>query len=465
VAVSLTGSDALIHGLARLEFANECLADAAKSLDAAADHGLFTDNLFYHQSQSAIRLRKVQKNDRAGLPPELPADPKEQVTVFQQVNDGIPDKYRSHPTDNMRERNAKRIYVRSVIDERSPWILFGNSRGLKTVVTSQFYFNSLNRHERYDPRSAATVQEFIDAEHAETTYDPKYQSWYDDRFINAGELQLLPPRPWLQEQLTTWFADWPPRDLEERVKKYRERQGEYGLLQGLESGELQLTGNTFTFRGDEYSKRDVKRLLDDVDRELESEIESFRKLDREAFLAHWSLTRVMHTGDGANKVESELLERYRFHEALQGLLRGMLGEQGRLRAICGFLTNNRQLNEADFGAIRDGLQEVHKSLRNNLKDASEWRTPALINVPAGSSLYDLILDRGDRSMERLEGDSISGEWIGKLATRLEGVLGRLKRLHFKSLGSLLVLQEKLASQFAAAQVAKQEPAPVASNTN
>src|SRR5215211_2466134 len=35
VAVSLTGSDALIHGLARLAFANECLADAARSLDAA----------------------------------------------------------------------------------------------------------------------------------------------------------------------------------------------------------------------------------------------------------------------------------------------------------------------------------------------------------------------------------------------------------------------------------------------
>jgi Zn-dependent protease with chaperone function len=70
VAVSVTGSDALIHGLARLEFANECLADAAHSLNAAADHGLFTDDLLYHQTQAAGRLRKLRKDECAGLPPE-----------------------------------------------------------------------------------------------------------------------------------------------------------------------------------------------------------------------------------------------------------------------------------------------------------------------------------------------------------------------------------------------------------
>src|SRR5262245_3101628 len=58
VAVSVTGSDAPIHVLTRTRFATECLADAAQSLDAAAVHGLFTDDLFYHQSRAAERLRK-----------------------------------------------------------------------------------------------------------------------------------------------------------------------------------------------------------------------------------------------------------------------------------------------------------------------------------------------------------------------------------------------------------------------
>ncbi len=69
VAVSVTGSDALIHGLARLGFASECLGDAAQALNAAADHGLFTDDLFYHQTQAAARLRRLRRTNGPACPP------------------------------------------------------------------------------------------------------------------------------------------------------------------------------------------------------------------------------------------------------------------------------------------------------------------------------------------------------------------------------------------------------------
>lgn len=70
-AVRLTGSDALIHGLARMKFATECMAEAIQSLDAAADHGFLSDDLFYHQTAAACRLRRRAKDERLGLPPEL----------------------------------------------------------------------------------------------------------------------------------------------------------------------------------------------------------------------------------------------------------------------------------------------------------------------------------------------------------------------------------------------------------
>jgi len=139
VAVSVTGSDALIHGLSRMEFASECLADAAKSLDAGADHDLFTDDLFYHQEQAARRLRQLRKNERIGLPPDLPDDPTQKLQVFEPADNGVPERYRSHPADYMRERNAKRIYVRSPQDDRSPWLLLRNLPELKGEITERFY--------------------------------------------------------------------------------------------------------------------------------------------------------------------------------------------------------------------------------------------------------------------------------------------------------------------------------------
>lgn len=117
------------------------------------------------------------------------------------------------------------------------------------------------------------------------------------------------------------------------------------------------------------------------------------------------------------------------------------------------MSNQQQLNEADFSAVRDGLGEIHRALIDNLKDAKRFTTPALINVPAGSSLFDIVVDRGDRHLERLEGNRISGEWIGKLIARLDGVLNRVKRLHYKSLGSMLALQEKLSVEWSASATA------------
>lgn len=447
VAVSVSGSDALIHGLSRLTFANECLSDAAQSLDAAADHELFSDDLFFHQTQAAGRLRQLQKDQRAGLPPELPENPTEKVQVFQPRDDGIPERYRSHPTDYMREQNAKRIYIRSPHDERSPWLLFGNAAELKIEATERFYRHLLGRREDYNPQPAAEVQKFIDAEHAERTYDPKYHGLFDDRFINPGDLEDLPQQPWTPEECAAWLSNWPPADLEQQIQSYRERQGEYNLLRGLQSGELTLKGKTFTLRDQQHTIQDVDKLFARVDKELDADLEAFHRLDRQLCLAHWSLARHLDAGNGGgNGAETELLERYRFHMALQGFLQGMLGEQARLQAVLQMISNNSQLSQNAFQQVRNTLREIHESLTTNLESAELLTTPSLTNVSANTSLYSLIVDRGDTSLPPLRGDSISGEWLGKLMTRLEGVLGRLRRVHFKSLGSLLAYQENLVGK-------------------
>jgi Zn-dependent protease with chaperone function len=463
VAVSVSGSDAVVHSLARLPFANECLADAARSLDAAADHGLFSDDLLYHQTRAAGRLRRLRKDDRAGLPPDLPDDPGQRVQVFQPVDDGIPDRDRSHPTDHMRERNAKRIYIRSPRDDRSPWLLFGDVAGLKRRATERFYQHVLNRREDYAPRPAAEVQAFIDAEHAELTYDPRYHGLYDDRFINPGEVKDLPAEPWPREELAAWLADWPPVGLEKQVQAHRERQGEANLLRGLKTGELTLKGKTFKFRERECTIKDVERLFAEVDKELGGDLEAFAQLDRKCLLAHWSMARRLDRagGDGMPR-EAELLERYRFHLAVQGLLSGLMGEHARLRAVVDVIRKNPQLEARDFQQVCAMLRGIHQSLTVNLDDAKGFTAPPLTNVPAGWSLYSLIVDRGDTDLPPLDGGMISGEWIGKLCTRLDGVLVRVKRAHFKSLGGLLAGQERLVADWQSSPALRGERAPAES---
>jgi hypothetical protein len=141
----------------------------------------------------------------------------------------------------------------------------------------------------------------------------------------------------------------------------------------------------------------------------------------------------------------------------QTMLLDMIGRRNQLQSLMEFISKNRQLQEGDFRAVRRQLEEIHQTLNVKLKDAAGLLSPALTNVPAGSSLYSLIMDRGDTVLPALQSDSISGQWLGMLAARLEGVLRRIRRVHFKSLGSLLVCQERLTGEWV---LARAQPPPL-----
>jgi len=449
VAVSVTGSDAIVHALSRLDFASESLADAARGLDAAADQGLFTDNLFYHQTSAADRLRRVRATERLGLPPLLPADPKSQVQVFQPEEDGIPDRYRTHPTNLMREKNAKRFYVRSPQDERPAWIVFANAAELKREVTAGFYRHGLDRRESYAPRPAAEIQHWLDAEHAEMTYDPEYQGLYDGRFINPGDLNDLPPLPWPQEPIASVAHSWSDQAFKKQIDDFHQRQQDYQLLRNLSSGEWKLKGKTLSFRGQERTSKELKGLFDQVDKELDADIEKLNHIDRQIYLTHWSLARSFDGGNPGAKC-NELVERYRFHMAVQGLLLGLRGEQGRLHSVFQYIAGKQGLEQEEFRQVKKALEETYNSLKVNLEEAKKWQAPALTNMTAGTSLYSIIFDRGDPLPEARFHDSISGEWLTSLANKLEGVLKRVSRLQFKSLGALLAFQRTMRAEWSAA---------------
>src|SRR5262249_27787074 len=164
-------------------------------------------------------------------------------------------------------------------------------------------------------------QAFIDAEHAETTYDPRYHGWYDDRLVEPGDVDL-PPALMPPEEVTAWLANWPPTDLEERTKTYQQTQRDEHLLRGLKSGQFTLKGMTFPFRDQECTIRDVPHLLTTVEEELNKTVEGFHELDRQVLAAHRSAARYLDDRTGRSGRAAELLDRYRFHLAVQGQLRG-----------------------------------------------------------------------------------------------------------------------------------------------
>jgi len=440
VAVSVSGSDALIHALAKLDFAGQALGQAVQDLQAASDHQLYSRDVFHHQSRAAGYLRSFRKDPRLGVVPDLPDDPASRNQIFQPGDSGIPSMWASHPTNFEREENAKRHYVRSLLDGRSPWLLFRDAAGVREAVTRRVYRSWMPPDKELGLSSAEQVQAFIDDEHAETTYDPKYHGLYEGRYLEPGDVGELAraSSSYPEDQLARRHADLYGGELEAWMKEYRERLAEFDRLCALRGGKV-LTGKDLMFRGQPIQPRDLERLWQMVDQELGEDRQKCAKLDRQVFLVHYAMARLLGGGR-----DLELLSRYRFHLGAQDFLRKLSIERANAEAVVQYLVSRSQLSEQEMRDAIAGLNAAHAVLDNGLREADSLMLPRLKNMETGQPLGDFLLE--DRLVSPLDpsANSIAGDWIGAFFRQVALVLDRLRRIYFKSMGGILALQEQIA---------------------
>jgi Zn-dependent protease with chaperone function len=442
VAVSVAGSDAGIHALYRLTFCDEIWGQTIKDLRAAADHKLYTADLFYHLNHAANFLRKQKKDPKLGEPPPLPEDVHETPDLFKPEDDGTPQMWATHPSNYDREQNAKAYYIRSNLDHRSAWVLFKAPQELREEVTYRYYrfYKVIKKDQPLDP--PGEVQAFIDEEHAETTYDPRYHGLYDSRYIEIEDLDELVDEAkkaaWDEGRLERVHLKLYDNELKEWMGGYNGRREEYRLLSGLVNGELELKEDDLEFRGRHYDVREAKRLLKKVDKELEEDRQYLEGVDRRAFLVYYQMAMQADAD-----LRKEFFKRWDFHLTSQDMLRKLNTERNHMEATLQFLSGRKELQQHEFRAALKSCCDAQKSLKKVLSTADDLPLPELANMKKGKPLGHFLLDK--KLVHSLDTDEnmLRGEWISKLMNQLGEVQEKLRRIHFKSLGGILILQDRI----------------------
>jgi Zn-dependent protease with chaperone function len=444
VAVSVTGSDAPVHLLYRCNFADRCLNQSIHEMQTARDHRLYSADMFYHQSHAATFLRRRDKKPNLGEPPALPADVTQSNAVFEPNDDEQANMWSTHPANYDRERNAKELYIRTVFDERSPWLLFDNVEQLRADVTYKFYRVHFKAKKDVVQAEPEEIQEFIDEERAETTYDAKYQGLYDYRNLVLGDIYELAQEakrtPWTIAQLGQTQAALYNVEVKHRAQLYNKRLEEHNLLFAVSKGWHRPKNNELDFRGEIYDAEDAKRLLRKVDKELEQDNKWLADLDRRVFLTHFQMALQIGQADA-----EDLFKRYRFHLELQKIWRDLKNQEAPVGAAVNFLQNlkSNRLESHHFQEALGIFRDAHHALRDALRASEGMLIPPLKNMPAGESLRDFLLEkRLVESLSKYE-QSLNMQWIGKLLDQMREVQKKVDRIHFKSLGGILSLQERL----------------------
>ncbi len=447
VAVSVAGSDAPVHLLCRAGVADHCMNQTVRDLQMALDHHLYTSDIFFHQAHAAGYLRRRDKKPQLGEPPTLPDDTGRTSHVFEPDDDERAHMWASHPSNFDREENAKHYYIRSTFDERSPWLLFDNVEQLRADVSYKFYRVHFKARKDVVQIDAEEIQAFIEEERAETTYDPRYQGLYDQRLLQLQDLhdlaQAARANPWPIAQLSQLHANLYTAEVKHRAQLHNRRMEEYDMLRAVSKGWVRVKNNEFEFRGEFYESRDASRLLRKVEREIEDDNDWLKDLDRRVFQVHFQMALQL-----SQEIAEDLFKRYRFHIDLQLAWLELRRQDQPVGAAIRFLSNlkSSRLDDRAFQEALAIFRDAHHALRDVLRDAEEMTFPALKNVPVGQPLRPFLLKK--RLVDGLSKyeHSLSPAWINKLIDQFKEVQKKVNRVHFKSLGGILALQERIAQE-------------------
>jgi Zn-dependent protease with chaperone function len=432
VAASVAGSDAIVHGLLKTKFGSETFGFALGELRKAADHKLYTADLYFHQHAAADIIRKQKKDLQLGLPPRLEDRfAGKKVQVFDPETEEDPgDEGDYHPSKYDREENVKERFVPAETDDRSPWLLFDDPGDLREKLTHKMYRTVLKVPKGTDLTDPRTVQKFIDDEHLETTFDPKYEGVYDDRLIAPGDLDelndLIRKEPWTDDRLTAVFNKL-YHDVKGRAEDRADLQKDYDKTLRQSRG---------------GSSRKAKRLLKDLEQKLDKADEWFDSLDRRAYLVFVQMAYRVH-----NDFYFDLVNRYRFHMAVQGIFKSAKYHEGRAFFHWNMVTGSDQIHPDDVVELMHVLREARSALKKILREARELDMPAMKNFEEGDRLADFLLDQD--LISELPETYVKGKWLDKLLRQLDQVRRKAARLHWKSLGGILRLQEEIAGKFLA----------------
>ncbi|HVK14759.1 MAG TPA: M48 family metalloprotease, partial [Gemmataceae bacterium] len=432
IAVSVAGSNAIVHALARLDFAGKALEQAISDLETASQHKLYTSDLFLHQTEAAARLRKQKKKPRLGMPPALkrPEEGRD-VQVFDEDDDtGVPEMWSTHPSNYDREENAKAVFIPAEEDDRSPWVLFSDVEDLKERVTYKVYRLAFEVKKSVRLSPAETVKAFLDDEYAEITYDPKYHGAYDDRVLEPGKVreldELVESEPWDAQRIAR---------VHERLYLELGRRAED--LACVRKAARKIIRRNF---GRRPRGRD-RRELDDLDDEHRTLCEWFASFDRRGYLVHANMARQL----GRDRLK-ELSHRYDFHLALQYIQRQMSEAHDAVGDVLAGLEHYSDQLPPDFAEEFFGtLRNARKTLKHCLRLAEELRAPAMANIPAGTRCDDLIFDAN--LLREPPETYVRVAWIVKLLEQMGRMHRRADRLVFKSMGAILQMQDRLAADW------------------
>ncbi len=437
VAVSLTGSDAIVNALHRLNVADTAWDRAAQFAYAEARNGRLVTDVFAAQSLVIERLRAVWDNPsfREVTPP--PNDKPESHRVFQNELAQPPRMWSTHPANAEREENAKRTYIGVAIDARSAWELFDAAQAVKEQMSAHI----VREATKEKPAESVPITDALAA--LSKQYDraylrPIYRGTYLGRSItrHVRETAALYDRPTAREQVTAELALLYPESLTADLDKLRQLEHEKAALQALYEGFLTAPGGIIRHGGKELRRRDLPGVIAALAKELDATREIVHAHDRRCRTAHLAAATALGNGWDAYLQGLVNLLHYADHAEAD-----LSDAQGAMHNVYAVVTADGRVSKTELNRLVDACSELYRALRR-------------VHDDAGGILLDrtvarrLSVESWQASLEKCElppptAENLS-QWLNVVDGWTNAATGALSALQLAALEQLLLVEAQVS---------------------
>ncbi len=281
VAVSLTGSDALINALAKMSAADDAWMRAVSFANTQLGKGRAINDIFAVQTRAMFHFGDIFNDKTYGNPPPVPELNPEKYRVFKVGMAQPPQMWSSHPLNHEREENAKRIYVSAPADANSAWIIFKDAVVIREQATARLMPSGDNIVMPTAESIAA-----LDEEYNKEYFKRIYRGAYLGRFVTRDAARSEELYGAASTTSAAAISELYPESLAADIEQLRNIEQEKVTLENLGNGTLQAPEGVIRHRGKVLTPSELPTAIVAVEAEMNEVKTRISAHDRQCRSAH-----------------------------------------------------------------------------------------------------------------------------------------------------------------------------------
>ncbi|WP_345789612.1 M48 family metallopeptidase [Paraburkholderia terrae] len=432
VAVSLTGSDALIHALHQLQVADDAWERAVGVVRGETGAERPPRDIFVVQQAIAARLGRIYNDPAYGHRPQVPASDAAAFRVFKAELAQPPRMWATHPMNHEREENAKRTYLFAPEDTRSAWTIFDNAPALRERMTRELIGGT--EHAVVEPD---VTLKLLDDQFAIEQLKPHYRGIYlgfpaTRHAARADELYGQMPADGALDLGTLY-----PESITQDLEALRVLDHEHALLRSLRDGVYAVADGVIRHRGRILKRSELQPAIDAVGAErvevrarlaaVLKHVRSLHQAHAEQLSQQWHtyLKGLLHVLHYAHHAEAELRD-----------------TQAALARCWQRAAASGSVNARGVKDVLASAETVQRSLNNVFRMADYVQPGERVLAKLDQESWSAML--GELGLHNPVRENIS-DWLHLVDSWVNHTAGCLSRLSRVVLDELLCTEESIAA--------------------